>query len=58
MERKSVMDLIKSLNNGRLYNQCEMMQQYYSTFILLIEFEQNKSFTLEVWALICIYKYR
>ncbi|CCJ30420.1 unnamed protein product [Pneumocystis jirovecii] len=47
VERKSVMDLIKSLNNGRLYNQCEMMQQYYSTFILLIEFEQNKSFTLE-----------
>ncbi|KAG5513820.1 hypothetical protein PMAC_000858 [Pneumocystis sp. 'macacae'] len=47
VERKSVMDLIKSLNNGRLYNQCEMMQQYYSTPILLIEFEQNKSFTLE-----------
>ncbi|QSL66587.1 hypothetical protein MERGE_000969 [Pneumocystis wakefieldiae] len=46
VERKTIKDLIVSLNNGRLYHQCEMMQQYYSTFILLIEFSQNKSFNL------------
>ncbi|KAG4306343.1 hypothetical protein PORY_000331 [Pneumocystis oryctolagi] len=47
VERKSIRDLICSLNNGRLYNQCEMMQQYYSTPILLIEFDQNKTFNLD-----------
>ncbi|KTW27428.1 hypothetical protein T552_02406 [Pneumocystis carinii B80] len=46
VERKTIRDLISSLNNGRLYHQCEMMQLYYSTFILLIEFSQNKSFNL------------
>lgn len=48
VERKSVKDLIQSLNSGRLYNQCETMMQYYRTPLLLIEFEQNKSFNLEV----------
>jgi DNA excision repair protein ERCC-4 len=48
VERKSVKDLIQSLNSGRLYNQCETMMQYYKTPLLLIEFEQNKSFNLEV----------
>lgn len=46
VERKTIKDLISSLNSGRLYHQCEMMQQYYSTPILLIEFNQNKSFSL------------
>jgi DNA excision repair protein ERCC-4 len=49
VERKSVKDLIQSLNSGRLYNQCETMMQYYKTPLLLIEFDQNKSFNLEVY---------
>lgn len=49
VERKSVKDLIQSLNSGRLYNQCETMMQYYRTPLLLIEFDQNKSFNLEVY---------
>ena len=48
VERKSIKDLIQSLNSGRLYNQCETMMQYYRTPLLLIEFDQNKSFNLEV----------
>jgi DNA excision repair protein ERCC-4 len=47
VERKSVKDLISSLNSGRLYNQCETMMQHYKTPLLLIEFDQNKSFNLE-----------
>ncbi|KAG5437732.1 hypothetical protein PCANB_000445 [Pneumocystis canis] len=47
VERKSLKDLVSSLNSGRLYTQCEMMQQYYSTPILLIEFDQNKTFNFE-----------
>jgi len=50
VERKSVSDLISSLNNGRLYSQCEAMFQHYKTPLLLIEFDQNKSFTLEPFA--------
>src|ERR1700759_893994 len=47
VERKSVSDLISSLNSGRLYNQAETMLQHYKSPMLLIEFSQNKSFTLE-----------
>ncbi|CAE1245383.1 ERCC4 [Acanthosepion pharaonis] len=46
VERKSVSDLIGSLNNGRLYNQCVSMSRYYKKPILLIEFDPNKSFAL------------
>ncbi|XP_074643083.1 DNA repair endonuclease XPF-like isoform X2 [Tubulanus polymorphus] len=46
VERKSVSDLIGSLNNGRLYNQCVAMTRYYNKPILLIEFDQNKAFSL------------
>lgn len=49
VERKSVRDLIGSLKNGRLYNQAETMLQHYSTPVLLIEFEQNKSFSFDVF---------
>lgn len=49
VERKSVRDLISSLKNGRLYNQTETMLQHYNTPILLIEFEQNKSFSFDVF---------
>lgn len=52
VERKSVKDLIQSLNSGRLYNQCETMMLHYETPLVLIEFEQNKSFNLEVVHLI------
>ncbi|XP_069503931.1 DNA repair endonuclease XPF isoform X2 [Ambystoma mexicanum] len=46
VERKSVSDLIGSLNNGRLYTQCISMSRYYKRPILLIEFDPNKSFSL------------
>ena len=49
VERKSVRDLISSLKNGRLYNQTETMLQHYSTPVLLIEFDQNKSFSFDVF---------
>ncbi|KAF2712722.1 DNA repair protein [Pleomassaria siparia CBS 279.74] len=47
IERKSVRDLIGSFANGRLFNQAESMLQHYKYPMLLIEFDQNKSFTLE-----------
>ncbi|NWU80246.1 XPF endonuclease, partial [Onychorhynchus coronatus] len=46
VERKSVSDLIGSLNNGRLYSQCVSMCRYYKRPVLLIEFDPNKSFSL------------
>lgn len=50
VERKSVGDLISSFKDGRLYNQCETMFAHYKSPMLLIEFDQNKSFTLEPFA--------
>ncbi|KAF7557520.1 hypothetical protein G7046_g6006 [Stylonectria norvegica] len=50
VERKSVSDLISSFKDGRLYNQAETMFQHYKNAMLLIEFDQNKSFTLEPFA--------
>ncbi|XP_071117720.1 DNA repair endonuclease XPF-like [Haliotis cracherodii] len=47
VERKSVSDLIGSLNNGRLYNQCVSMCRFYKRPVLLIEFDANKSFALQ-----------
>jgi DNA excision repair protein ERCC-4 len=47
IERKSVRDLIGSFSNGRLFNQVESMMEHYKSPMLLIEFDQNKSFTLE-----------
>ncbi|XP_013404181.1 DNA repair endonuclease XPF-like [Lingula anatina] len=47
VERKSVSDLIGSLNNGRLYNQCAAMSRYYKRPVLLIEFDASKPFTLQ-----------
>ncbi|KAG9125509.1 hypothetical protein FRC07_007311 [Ceratobasidium sp. 392] len=49
VERKSVPDLISSFNSGRLYTQCEMMTAHYKQPVLLIEFEENKSFSLEAF---------
>lgn len=50
IERKSIKDLISSFKDGRLYNQAETMLQHYANPMLLIEFDQNKSFTLEPFA--------
>lgn len=50
VERKSISDLISSFKDGRLYNQAETMFQHYRNPMLLIEFDQNKSFTLEPFA--------
>lgn len=47
VERKSISDLIGSLNNGRLYNQVVSMTRFYKRPILLIEFDPNKSFSLQ-----------
>ncbi|XP_003417763.2 DNA repair endonuclease XPF isoform X1 [Loxodonta africana] len=46
VERKSVSDLIGSLNNGRLYSQCISMSRYYKRPVLLIEFDPSKPFSL------------
>ncbi|XP_066496792.1 DNA repair endonuclease XPF [Tiliqua scincoides] len=46
VERKSISDLIGSLNNGRLYSQCISMSRYYKRPVLLIEFDPSKSFSL------------
>ena len=50
VERKSVRDLIASFKNGRLFNQAETMLQHYKYPFLLIEFDHNKSFTLDPFA--------
>ncbi|SPO26367.1 related to RAD1 - component of the nucleotide excision repairosome [Ustilago trichophora] len=47
VERKSLADLIQSFNSGRLYTQCELMCVHYQHPILLIEFDQDKSFSLK-----------
>lgn len=58
VERKSLSDLIGSLNSGRLYNQAQAMTRYYKRPILLIEFDQNKPFHLQVsnWKVYSILK--
>lgn len=50
IERKSIKDLISSFKDGRLFAQAESMLQYYKSPMLLIEFDQNKAFTLEPFA--------
>ena len=48
VERKSLSDLIGSLNSGRLYNQSVAMCRTYKQPVLLIEFDANKPFALQV----------
>ena len=48
VERKSLSDLIGSLNNGRLYNQAVSMCRFYRRPVLLIEFDPSKPFSLLV----------
>jgi DNA excision repair protein ERCC-4 len=47
VERKSVSDLIGSLNGGRLYHQTQVMTRYYKRPLLLIEFDDQKSFNFK-----------
>lgn len=47
VERKSVSDLIGSLNSGRLYTQATAMCRYYKKPVLLIEFDPEKPFGLQ-----------
>ena len=49
IERKSIRDLISSFKSGRLFNQAETMLQHYKYPMLLIEFDQNRSFTLDTF---------
>ncbi|XP_062859876.1 DNA repair endonuclease XPF [Trichomycterus rosablanca] len=46
VERKSVSDLIGSLQSGRLYTQCLSMSRFYRRPVLLIEFDPAKPFSL------------
>ncbi|KAF6752030.1 hypothetical protein DFP72DRAFT_462496 [Ephemerocybe angulata] len=48
VERKSLADLISSFTSGRLYTQCELMSVHYKYPVLLIEFEEDKAFSLEI----------
>ena len=48
VERKSIADLKSSLVSGRLYHQAEAMSRHYRTPLLLIEFEGDKAFALQV----------
>lgn len=48
VERKSISDMIQSFTSGRLFTQCESMSAHYKIPILLIEFDENKSFSLQV----------
>nr|CAB3243315.1 DNA repair endonuclease XPF [Phallusia mammillata] len=47
VERKSISDLIGSLNTGRLYTQCVAMTRHYKKPMLLIEFDANKAFSFQ-----------
>ncbi|CCH60780.1 hypothetical protein TBLA_0D02790 [Henningerozyma blattae CBS 6284] len=47
IERKSISDLIGSLQNNRLISQCKKMSKHYKYPTLLIEFDTNQSFSLE-----------
>jgi DNA excision repair protein ERCC-4 len=46
VERKSLADLIGSLASGRLYSQAESMTRHYKRAALLIEFDEDKPFSL------------
>ncbi|KAK4048124.1 DNA repair protein RAD16 [Microbotryomycetes sp. JL201] len=50
VERKALPDLIQSFNSGRLFQQCEIMTAHYQQPILLIEFDEKRSFNLEGYA--------
>lgn len=47
IERKAIPDLISSFKSGRLFNQCEQMFRHYEIPVLLIEFDESKSFSFD-----------
>eukprot|EP00624_Nannochloropsis_granulata_P000398 evm.model.NODE_115_length_3460_cov_26.111561.2 len=47
IERKSVSDLFGSFGSGRLYGQVENMLRHYKVATLLIEFQDDKSFSMQ-----------
>eukprot|EP00850_Spirogloea_muscicola_P019869 SM000201S05925 [mRNA] locus=s201:168274:173629:+ [translate_table: standard] len=47
IERKSVSDLFGSFASGRLYHQADALTRHYKLPVLLIEFSQDKSFSLQ-----------
>mmetsp|Transcript_22331 Transcript_22331/g.54087 ORF Transcript_22331/g.54087 Transcript_22331/m.54087 type:complete len:1112 (+) Transcript_22331:42-3377(+) len=47
VERKSISDLYGSFNSGRLYDQAEAMVKHYKCPCLLIEFDPDKTFSLQ-----------
>lgn len=47
VERKSIGDLFGSFTSGRLYTQAESMSKHYKCPCLLIEFDPDKSFSLQ-----------
>eukprot|EP00917_Polyrhabdina_sp_WS-2016_P019904 GHVP01042528.1.p1 GENE.GHVP01042528.1~~GHVP01042528.1.p1 ORF type:complete len:1071 (-),score=201.86 GHVP01042528.1:1639-4851(-) len=47
VERKTIPDLIGSLNSGRLYQQIQSMQRYYQNPVLLIEWDTDKTFSTQ-----------
>jgi len=47
IERKSIPDLHGSFNSGRLFTQAEAMCKYYKRPNLLIEFDEDKPFSLQ-----------
>jgi ERCC4-type nuclease len=50
VERKTIADLVSSLDSGRLYTQAVAMCKHYTTPILLIEFDPAKAFALQSMA--------
>ena len=47
VERKSLPDLLGSLNSGRLYTQAEAMTRAYNTPVLAIEWDEDRPFALQ-----------
>jgi DNA excision repair protein ERCC-4 len=47
VERKSVSDLVGSLNSGRLFSQATALTRHYRRPVLLIEFPESKAFSLQ-----------
>ncbi|KII69646.1 DNA repair endonuclease XPF [Thelohanellus kitauei] len=50
IERKSVSDLVSSLNSGRLYDQAMALARNYKNPFLLIEFNDNKLFNTGIFS--------
>ncbi|KAH7583729.1 ERCC4 domain [Nakaseomyces glabratus] len=58
VERKSISDLIGSLQNHRLEAQCKKMSKHYKYPTLMIEFDEGQSFSLEPFSERRLYRSR